>query len=105
MWGKPTCWDSAEAAAMRLRDPEYSLHDFHSHVDVTQTIGGICFTSRWNGTECWSFLSVLAFSGDGERDGERDPCVQETTEGWRAWDSKGWIVKKWSQTPRSLHRP
>ncbi|CAK0869862.1 unnamed protein product [Prorocentrum cordatum] len=32
MWGKPTCWDSAATAAMRLRDPEYSLNDFRTDV-------------------------------------------------------------------------
>jgi hypothetical protein len=34
MWGKPTCWDHAASAAMRLRDPEYSLNDFHSDVEA-----------------------------------------------------------------------
>jgi len=65
MWGKPTFWHNAASAAMRLRDPEYSLSEFHADVEAAfpelqlYNEGSECSSGRTSSEEYERTLGAL----------------------------------------------
>mmetsp|Transcript_76573 Transcript_76573/g.214046 ORF Transcript_76573/g.214046 Transcript_76573/m.214046 type:complete len:901 (+) Transcript_76573:92-2794(+) len=65
MWGHPTFWDNAASAAMRLRDPAYTLNEFHSDVAAAfpelqlYNLGSQCSSGRTCSEEHQRTLGAL----------------------------------------------
>jgi len=65
MWGHPTFWDNAASAATRLRDPEYTLNEFHSDVEAAfpelklYNVGSTCSSGRTCSEEYQRTLGAL----------------------------------------------
>jgi len=65
MWGRPTFWDNAASAATRLRDPEYTLNEFHSDVEAAfpelklYNVGSQCSSGRTCSEEYQRTLGAL----------------------------------------------